>query len=45
MGMTHIRLVLATEDILAGALLAAYNLRREKNRSSSRSKKSPQSRH
>ena len=45
MGMTHIRLAPATEDILAGALRAAYNLRREKNRKSSRSKKSPQSRH
>jgi hypothetical protein len=32
MGMTHIRLALATEDILAGALQAAYNLRREKNK-------------
>jgi len=45
MGMTHIRLAPATEDILTGALLAAYNLRREKNRNSSRSKKSPQPKH
>jgi len=36
MGMTHIRLGPATEDILAGALRSAYNLRLEKNRKSSR---------
>ncbi len=34
MGATHIRLALATEDTLAGALRAAWNLRREKNRRS-----------
>lgn len=45
MGMTHIRLERATEEILAGALLAAYNLRRQKNRSSSRSKKSSRPKH
>jgi hypothetical protein len=31
MGMTHIRLAPATEDVLVGALRAAWNLRREKN--------------
>ena len=31
MGMTHIRLVAATEDILRGALYAAWKLRKEKN--------------
>jgi hypothetical protein len=32
MGMTHIRLAKATEDVLAGALRAAWKLRLEKNR-------------
>ena len=31
MGMTHIKLAVATEDILAGALHAAWKLRVEKN--------------
>jgi hypothetical protein len=31
MGMTHIRLASATEDVLAGALHAAWKLRLEKN--------------
>ena len=31
MGMTHIRLAVATEDILTGALQTAYKLRLEKN--------------
>jgi len=31
MGATHIRLDLATEDILAGALRAAWKIRKEKN--------------
>ena len=31
MGMTHIRLAKATEDVLAGALRAALQLRVEKN--------------
>lgn len=31
MGMTHIRLAKATEDVLAGALRAAWNLRVDKN--------------
>jgi hypothetical protein len=32
MGMTHIRLAKTTEDVLAGALHAAWKLRLEKNR-------------
>jgi hypothetical protein len=32
MGMTHIRLAAATEDVLAGALRTAWQLRVEKNR-------------
>jgi hypothetical protein len=32
MGMTHIRLAKATEDVLAGALRTAWKLRLEKNR-------------
>ncbi|MGH9498512.1 MAG: MmcQ/YjbR family DNA-binding protein [Terriglobales bacterium] len=32
MGMTHIRLATATEDVLAGALRAAWQLRLEKNK-------------
>ena len=31
MGMTHIRLAKATEDVLEGALRTAYNLRVERN--------------
>lgn len=31
MGMTHIRLAAATEDVLTGALRTAWNLRVEKN--------------
>jgi hypothetical protein len=31
MGMTHIRLAAANEDLLAGAMRAAWNLRVEKN--------------
>jgi len=31
MGMTHIRLAKASEDVLAGALRAAWDLRLEKN--------------
>ena len=31
MGMTHIRLAEATEDVLTGALRAAWNLRVDKN--------------
>jgi hypothetical protein len=35
MGMTHIRLAAASEDVLAGALQTAWNLRRQKNAESS----------
>ena len=31
MGMTHIRLAQANEDVLAGALRAAWRIRKEKN--------------
>jgi len=31
MGMTHIRLAKASEDVLAGALRASWQLRRSKN--------------
>jgi hypothetical protein len=41
MGMTHIRLKPASEDILTGALLAAYNLRRQKNEATRKPRKSP----
>ena len=37
MGITHIRLALATEDVLHGALHAAWNLRVEKNRKTGKS--------
>lgn len=37
MGMTHIRLAAATEDVLAGALHTAWKLRVEKNTKSGRS--------
>lgn len=40
-GMTHIRLSPATEDILTGALRAAWKLRAEKNRKPSRKKPLP----
>lgn len=36
MGMTHIRLAAATEDVLAGALHTAWKLRVEKNAKSGR---------
>lgn len=36
MGMTHIRLARASEDVLTGALRAAWNLRVEKNGSTKR---------
>ena len=40
MGMTHIRLANATEDVLAGALRSAWKLRVEKNnRTKSKTKK------
>ena len=31
MGMTHVRLTAASEDVLTGALRAAWNLRLQKN--------------
>jgi hypothetical protein len=36
MGATHIRLAAATEDVLSGALRAAWDLRKEKNKKSSK---------
>ncbi len=36
MGMTHIRLAVATEDVLRGALQAAWKLRTEKNAAKNR---------
>jgi len=44
MGMTHIRLVASTKDVLTGALRAAYNLRREKNAASRKPAKSTRKR-
>ncbi|HEY1471943.1 MAG TPA: MmcQ/YjbR family DNA-binding protein [Candidatus Acidoferrum sp.] len=41
MGMTHIRLAAATEDILAGALRTAWKLRVEKNAKSARKSRAP----
>ena len=41
MGATHIRLAAAGEDVLAGALRTAWQLRMEKNRKSSRKKGDP----
>lgn len=35
-GVTHIRLAAATEDVLAGALRAAWKLRRERNEPAAR---------
>ncbi|HEX6803478.1 MAG TPA: MmcQ/YjbR family DNA-binding protein [Terriglobales bacterium] len=44
-GATHVRLAKATEDVLAGALRTAYNLRVQKNANTgkkiSRTKRSP----
>jgi hypothetical protein len=39
MGMTHIRLAKATEDVLAGALRTAWQLRIEKNTKTKKKKK------
>ena len=39
MGMTHIRLAAANEDMLAGALRTAWSLRIEKNRRAGRKKR------
>jgi hypothetical protein len=41
MGYTHIRLAKATEDVLAGALHAAWKLRLEKNKASRPRKRKP----
>jgi len=41
MGMTHIRLAAANEDVLAGALRAAWKLRLEKNAKASRKGRAP----
>ncbi len=40
MGMTHIRLAAASEDVLAGALRSAWKLRVEKNARPARKKRS-----
>jgi hypothetical protein len=39
MGMTHIRLARANEDVLTGALLTAWKLRVEKNAKTNRNKR------
>lgn len=41
MGMTHIRLARATEDVLTGALRTAWRLRVEKNIKTTKAKKKP----
>jgi hypothetical protein len=41
MGMTHIRLAAANEDVLAGALHTAWNLRLEKNARAGQKKSAP----
>jgi hypothetical protein len=41
MGMTHIRLAAAGEDVLAGALRAAWKLRLDKNARSARKSRAP----
>src|SRR6266481_4375285 len=41
MGMTHIRLAAAKEDVLAGALHTAWKLRVEKNAKSGQKKRAP----
>ena len=41
MGATHIRLAVATEDLLAGALQTAWKLRREKNARSGKRTSAP----
>jgi hypothetical protein len=41
MGMTHIRLAAANEDMLAGALRVAWQLRVEKNAQPGRKKRAP----
>lgn len=44
MGMTHIRLAEANEDVLAGALRAAWTLRVEKNKKPKSKKSTPRRR-
>jgi len=41
MGMTHIRLAAASEDVLAGALRTAWKLRVDKNASQGRKSRAP----
>jgi hypothetical protein len=41
MGMTHIRLAAANQDVLAGALRTAWKLRLEKNARSGQKKRAP----
>jgi hypothetical protein len=41
MGMTHIRLAEASEDVLAGALRSAWKLRIENNEKADKKKRSP----
>ncbi|MGA7216935.1 MAG: MmcQ/YjbR family DNA-binding protein [Candidatus Sulfotelmatobacter sp.] len=41
MGMTHIRLASATEDVLTGALRAAWQLRTARNSVAKKKKRSP----
>ena len=41
MGMTHIRLAAAAEDVLAGALHTAWKLRVENNKKASKKKRAP----
>ena len=41
MGSTHIRLAQANEDVLAGALRAAWRIRKEKNTKPNRKKSAP----
>jgi len=40
MGMTHIRLAEATEDVLRGSLITAWQLRRQKNEKAGKKKRS-----
>ncbi len=44
MGMTHIRLAVAKEDVLAGALRTAWKLRLEKNAKSGKKSRTPAAR-
>jgi hypothetical protein len=44
MGMTHIRLAVATEDVLTGALRTAWKLRVDKNAKSGQKKRAPSKR-